>query len=296
MTPTLPVTQRLPETFAFSQSSLQAYSDCPRRFWLAYVEQLPWPAVEASPVHEYEERMRQGARFHRLIERAEIGMEPDVIAAGLDHPLDDWFAKYQRFRPADLPGDVLEVEKTLSTPVAVAGRAYRLAAKYDLIAVEPRRRAIIMDWKSASRRGDEGQLRRRWQSRVYPYVLVEASRALPWGPLAPHQVEMRYWFTAAPSRPVTLPYSDALHAANHEQLHALMTEIVSGAAEDDYPKVADTPLNRKRFCAYCIYRSRCDRGEAAGDLDDLADAEEFFAVDPAVALEFTLDDVAEIEF
>ncbi|MCA9982517.1 MAG: PD-(D/E)XK nuclease family protein, partial [Anaerolineales bacterium] len=36
----------LPETFAFSQSSLQAYEDCPRRFWLAYVEQLPWPAVE----------------------------------------------------------------------------------------------------------------------------------------------------------------------------------------------------------------------------------------------------------
>lgn len=40
----------LPDTFAFSQSSLQAFADCARRFWLAYVQQLPWPAIEAAPV------------------------------------------------------------------------------------------------------------------------------------------------------------------------------------------------------------------------------------------------------
>ena len=50
----------LPPTFSFSQSSLQAYEDCPRRFWLAYVEQLPWPAVEASPIREHEALMRLG--------------------------------------------------------------------------------------------------------------------------------------------------------------------------------------------------------------------------------------------
>ena len=38
----------LPANFTFSQSSLQAYVDCARRFWLAYVEQLPWPAAMAA--------------------------------------------------------------------------------------------------------------------------------------------------------------------------------------------------------------------------------------------------------
>jgi len=39
----------LPSTFAFSQSSLQSYVNCPRRFWLAYVEELTWPALEVAP-------------------------------------------------------------------------------------------------------------------------------------------------------------------------------------------------------------------------------------------------------
>ena len=47
----------LPATFAFSQSSLQAYANCPRRFWLAYVEQLPWPALETKPFDAYEEQI-----------------------------------------------------------------------------------------------------------------------------------------------------------------------------------------------------------------------------------------------
>ena len=38
------------------------------------------------------------------------------------------------------------------------------------------------------------------------------------------------------------------------------------------------------------------RGTAAGDLDDLGDAEDFFAVDLDKALEFTLDDVEELAF
>ena len=71
-------------SFTFSQSSLQAYTDCPRRFWLAYVEQLPWPAVEASPIHEHEEQMRLGERFHRLVQRTEVGIAPNQRGCGAD--------------------------------------------------------------------------------------------------------------------------------------------------------------------------------------------------------------------
>jgi hypothetical protein len=296
------VIDRLPETFAFSQSSLQAYENCPRRFWLAYVEQLPWPAVQASPVSEYEKHMRQGSIFHRLVERVESGMDPNLVGAGLTPPLSDWFDAYLRFRPADLPTDVVEIEKVLSIPFSVDDDersptpAYRLAAKYDLIAAEADGAVVIMDWKTTRRRADPAILRRRLQSIVYPYVLVEASRSLPWGPVRPEQVEMRYWFTATPGQPLVFRYDGAQHAANHGRLQALLASILAGADEADYPKVPDSELNRRRFCNYCIYRSRCNRGDVAGDLDELDDPEDFFAVDASEALEFTLDDVVEIEF
>lgn len=335
----------IPPTFAFSQSSLQAYEDCARRFWLAFVEQLPWPAVEASPVQEHEALMRQGERFHRLVQRTEIGINPDEVGAALEPPLADWFAAYRSHRPADLPTQFVEVERVLSigargeergargelggqgdketerqgeattqranlsisnlqslnlsisqSPLSTPQSSFRLAAKYDLIAAEPGGRVVIVDWKTARRRADPATLRQRWQTIVYPYVLVEASAGLPWGPVRPEQVEMRYWFTAAPAQPVIFHYDAAQHAANHRRLARLLGEILAGEQESDFPKVADTPTNRRRFCAFCIYRSRCNRGTAAGDLDDLGDAEDFFAVDLDKALEFTLDDVEELAF
>jgi hypothetical protein len=39
----------LPYSFHFTQSSLQDYLDCPRRFQLRYVLDQPWPAVESEP-------------------------------------------------------------------------------------------------------------------------------------------------------------------------------------------------------------------------------------------------------
>lgn len=283
---------QLPDTFAFSQSSLQAYEDCPRRFWLAYAEQLPWPAIEASPVQEYEQLMRLGANLHLLIQRAEIGIDPDQLAFGLEQPLAGWFDAYLRHRPADLPKSFVEPERVLTIPM---GR-YRLAAKFDLITAEPDGRVVIIDWKTSRQRTEPSTLRRRMQTLVYPYVLVEASAGLPWGPVRPEQVEMRYWFTAAPGQPVVFSYDRAQHDATHAQLQQIVSSILAGRHEADFPKTPDTEINRKRFCSYCIYRSRCNRGVTAGDLTELVDTEEFFAVDLEAALEFTLADVDELAF
>ena len=285
-------TPQLPDTFAFSQSSLQAYEDCQRRFWLAYAEQLPWPAIEASPVQEYEQLMRLGANLHLLIQRAEIGIDTEQLAFGLEQPLAGWFDAYLRHRPADLPTTFVEAERVLTIPLA----GYRLAAKFDLIAAEPDGRVVIMDWKTSRQRTEPGILRRRMQTLVYPYVLVEASKGLPWGPVQPEQVEMRYWFTAAPGQPVIFRYDRAQHEAAHAQLQQTVATILAGHNEADFPKVLDTDANRKRFCSYCIYRSRCNRGITAGDLTELMDTEEFFAVDLEAALEFTLEDVQELHF
>jgi CRISPR/Cas system-associated exonuclease Cas4 (RecB family) len=287
----------LPNDFVFSQSNLQTFVDCPRRFWLTYVQRLPWPAVEAGPVQEYEYIMRLGQAFHRAVQRAEVGIAPEAIAAQLEDPLDTWFANYLAHRPRDLPTDTVAVEAVLSIPLATGGDGptYRLAAKYDLLTVETGARAVIVDWKTTRRRSEPRHLRQRLQSQIYPYLVVEAGAALPWGPLAPEMVEMRYWFTAAPDDSVTLRYDASQHAENGQLIARLVAQILAGESEADFPKVPDTEANRARLCAYCAYRSRCDRGIEPGDLENVNDAEEMVH-DPDLNLEVRLDDVPEIAF
>jgi hypothetical protein len=295
-TSTVPLT--LPPTFAFSQSSLQAYANCPRRFWLAYVEQLPWPAQETKPFDAYEEQMQLGSRFHQVVRRAETGFDPALLAAALDSPLDEWFSAYTRHRPADLPTQFVESEQVLSIPFGNENGRYRLAARYDLIAAERQEkqtRAVIIDWKTTARPTRRARLQEQLQTVVYPFVLVEASESLPWGPLSPEQVEMRYWFTAAPDEPVIFRYSADLHAANRTRLQRLLEDILAGTNQADFPKVSDTEQNRQHLCAYCVYRSRCDRGVDAGDLAQVDDAD-FFVVDLENGLEFTLEDVEALAF
>jgi hypothetical protein len=241
--------------------------------------------------------MRMGEAFHRAIQRAEVGIPPELILAQLQDPLDSWFTSYLKFRPQDLPDQVTEVESVLSTPLQLDtdGSTFRLAAKYDLLAVEPGKRAIIMDWKTSRRRPEAHQMRQRLQSQIYPYLVVEASSALPWGPLKPEQVEMRYWFTAAPDEPIRLQYDTAQHKAVHQLLQRLIAQIVAGEGEADFAKLPDTEANRARFCAYCTYRSRCDRGIYPGDVDKVDDVVDLIQM-PEADLEINLDDLPELAF
>jgi RecB family exonuclease len=297
----------LPDDFSFSQSSLQAFADCPRRFWLTYIQRLPWPAVEAEPVRDHEYLMRLGARFHTLIQRAEIGLDQDLVSLQLSPPLDAWFAAYQTYRPADLPNARVEVERTLSVqlrlPVdshaqsgGVLADGYRLAAKYDLIAADEDGRVVIVDWKTGRRRPEPSSFQRRLQTLVYLYILVEAAPSLGWGEIAPEQVEMRYWFTAAPNQPISIRYDRAQHAANTHQLQLLIERIMAGRTIDDFALVPDTEANRMRLCRFCPYRSRCNRGLLPGRLDELDDIEDLIAPPATIGLDFTLDDIAEVAF
>jgi hypothetical protein len=242
--------------------------------------------------------MRLGELFHRAVQRAEVGIPPELIAGQLEDPLDSWFASYLQYRPRDLPTEVVEVERVLTTPLQAGndGPTFRMVAKYDLLAVEPGKRAVIIDWKTTRNRTSPNTLRQRLQSQVYPYLLVEASKRLPWGPLAPEQVEMRYWFTAAPDEPATLRYDTTQHATNGQLIQRLLATILASQGEADFPKVPDTEANRARLCAYCAYRSRCDRGILAGDLDDMSVIDEEMIHDPDANFEIRLDDVPEIAF
>lgn len=247
-----------------SQSSLQDYADCPRRFRLRYLERLAWPAVESEPVLENERRQQAGALFHRLVHQHLLGLPADRIGRLANGPeLRRWWAHYladsslQRLREEA----VLYPEMTLSAGLG----AFRLLAQYDLIA---RRGStlVIYDWKTYRHRPKNEWLAARWQTRLYRALLVRAGAFLLDG-AAPsaEQVEMIYWFAEYPDEPARFLYHSGQFQRDWSALRALVEEIRSAA---DFPKTED-----ERRCLYCAYRSYCERGIVAGQGEE-TEAEE----------------------
>nr|MBN1229738.1 PD-(D/E)XK nuclease family protein [Anaerolineae bacterium] len=262
----------LPPAFQFSQNSLQDYADCPRRFQLRYITGLRWPAVQSEPVQEHEQFVQQGIDFHLLAQRHQMGLPIEDIRPTGD-PLALWWDNYLRFPPAGLPEQVRYPEIQFST--ALSG--FRLMAKIDLLAVAPGERIVIVDWKTTRKRPDRATLSERLQSRVYPFVVVEAASHLFGGTIQPEQVSLMYWFAQAPINPEVFGYSAADHTENTNFLSTMIAEILN----QDEPI---WPLTPEDFhCRYCVYRSLCDRGVRAGNLDegglDLADDEPEFDID-----------------
>lgn len=276
----------LPADFTFSQASLQDYVDCRHRFQLRYLLALAWPAVAAEPAEAYEAHLQDGETFHRLIYRHQLALATERLAemvAAADREaegaaqLGAWWQNYLTAGPSDLPGERYP-ELTLSTPAG----GHRLMAKYDLVAIEPGRRAVIVDWKTSQHRPGRAWLAARLQTRVYRYVLAEAGAHLNPRPAAlpdlsapqpaphvdqrirPDRITMRYWFANFPDQPEILPYNATQHEADRKYLTGLIAEI---AAADDFPLTEDAA-----HCRFCAYRSLCGRGVAAGDMGQ-ADAE-----------------------
>lgn len=261
----------LPSGFQFSQASLQDYVACKRRFQLRHLLERAWPAVPYEPADEHEADMQAGESLHRLIHQHQLGLPLERLsrAAAAESAADDdrlprWWASYLANAPADLP-PARHPEIGLSTPIG----DHRLIARCDLIAVNPGRRAVIVDWKTSPHRPTRRWLAQRLQTRVYRYVLAKAGAHLNGGQkIRPEQIELRYWFAAYPEQPERLPYDDAQHEADARFLARLVAEI-DAADDDDYPKT-DEP----RHCRFCSYRSLCGRGAEAGNLNELTAADD----------------------
>jgi len=264
----------LPTDFQFSQGSLQDYVDCPRRFHLRHVQRLAWPAIDAEPALENERYLQQGAAFHRLAHQHALGIPADrlvVAGNGDDADIRRWWLNYLQSGPADLPAKRYP-EVVLSAPLG----GYRLLARYDLVAVDAAKgrgqRAVIVDWKTSRRRTPRDRLQARLQTRVYPFLLVQAGARLfepqpsDSRPLAPEQVEMIYWFSDFPADPERFSYDRTQHGADEAFLAGLIEEIAARGSDEDFTLTADE--NR---CRHCRYRSLCRRGESAGLLDDEGD-------------------------
>jgi CRISPR/Cas system-associated exonuclease Cas4 (RecB family) len=255
-----------------SQSSLQDYQDCPRRFELRYLQRLAYPAIETEPALENEKHQREGEYFHRLAQQYLIGIPAEQVGklANTEN-LRRWWENF--IHAEDLSGfknlTGLYPEITLSAPLG----KFRLVAKYDLIAVN-RDHATIFDWKTYRKRPKNEWLHVRWQTRVYRALLAQAGAHLNGGkPFAPEQIEMIYWFADFPAEPASFPYKADQFKRDWDALTKIAGEMATGLS---YPKTDEVSK-----CSYCPYRSYCNRGVRAGDAADAeleTEAEELFDV------------------
>jgi predicted RecB family nuclease len=258
---------KLPDGFVFSQRSLQDYQDCARRFQLRYLEHCLWPAPQTADALEFEHDLRLGDAFHRLMSQLHSGVPTQALQEGVnaDPELARWWASYLSTPPQGLPEGLRETELTLST--ALAGR--RLEARYDLLAGAPGGRWTIVDWKTNRRRTPRSTLSQRLQTRIYPFVLVQAGAALNGGaPIAADQVDMLYWFAEFPAQPERFAYDGTAQSADAHFLEELLREI-QVLPEDGFAKTDD-----RRRCGYCVYRSLCWEDVLAGALAELEEPAE----------------------
>ena len=276
-----------------SQSSLQDYVDCARRFQLRYIERLSYPAVESEPALENEKHLQEGEYFHRLVQQYLVGIPAEQVGKLANTPnLQRWWENFLNDEdlrglapPHSASGMLREdlggllPEATLSAPLG----NYRLVAKYDLIAIA-NDKATIYDWKTYRRRPRDQWLSARTQTRFYRALLVHAGAHLNNGqPFQPEQVEMVYWFSDFPDDPARFPYTSAQYKRDWDTLVKLADEIHDAST---YPLTDD-----RAKCSYCPYRSYCDRGVRAGDLDQIEaemEAQELFDVN--------FEQIGEIEF
>ena len=270
----------LPSPFTFSQSSLQDYFDCPRRFQLRYVDKLNWPAEEAEPALENERRQQEGQFFHRLAQQFLLGLPADRLARLAVSPdLARWWENFQTNLGGleDLPG--LHPEIALSAPIG----NHRLLAKFDLIAIRDGN-ATIYDWKTYHKRPKNEWMAIRMQTRVYRYLLAVAGGSLNGGqPPRPESIEMIYWYADFPSEPAVFRYDESQFQRDQSALEKVISEI------EGLEKFELTDDEGK--CRFCPYRSYCKRGAVAGDWRDAEAESEAYET-----FEINFEQIAEIAF
>lgn len=281
----------LPRGFIFSQSNLQDYVDCQRRFQLRHLIHQAWPAVEAEPYLENERKIDQGARFHQIVRQSLIGVAEEQITKSIvnDPDMETWWQNYlQSTRDGVLKplydGATRHYEEIA---LSVTITEYRLVAKYDVLILHREGRWVILDWKTSQFHQKHRWLDDRLQTHVYPYVLVGAARGLAGKePIDPAKVEMIYWFANQPEQLERFKYD----ASKYQQDGVYLNGLVSKINQQTDPIFPLTPEVKR--CLFCTYRSLCNRGAQAGDLQHL---EEWAEAETTEEVTIDFEQIGEIE-
>jgi CRISPR/Cas system-associated exonuclease Cas4 (RecB family) len=274
--------------YLFSQHSLDTYRRCKRRFLLKYVDRQPWPCLEDDNPLPYRQHLERGRVFHHWLARRHVGIDMGpIVRAHEDLDLRRWWREVERFDWCALPSGLREAE----LPVVVPIGAYRLYARFDLLALDVGGDAVIVDWKTLERRPSQRTLRDRMQTRIYLYALIAAGRVLTGGtPIAPDQASMLYWFAIFPEETATVSYSEAEYCRDGEMLEDLIKEVAN------LPRDAFAPTDDVRQCAHCNYATLCHREAATPGVASAAGDDAVDWLDEDVDFAIELEQVQELDY
>ncbi len=282
----------LPKDFQFSQGNLQDFVECRRRFYLRYILKLRWPAVQTEPILQSERTMLQGAAFHQKIHQYLLGIQvqqPQGEQAE-DGNLALWWQNFLSRAP-QLPGiGIKAVHRYPEHTLVGTLEGFRLVAKYDLIATLEDGSVILYDWKTSQKMPRRSWLAARMQTVVYPYLLAIAGQHLVQQQnFRPDQIRMVYWFAAFPDQSEAFAYNQQEFEKSHQQLAdliRLVARLSKSETEQNFPLTDD-----EKRCAFCVYRSLCNRGVSAGQAGDEIELD-----DQLDEVEFSFEQISEIAF
>jgi len=271
--------------FVFSSQNLQDFQDCERRFELKYLLKQEWPAPQSEPAFEVERRIRIGREFHFMIHQYLCGIPlDDLLRMDIEPEIHQWLKLFKTFIE-----NYSFVEYQSEFSIIMPFHNYFLTAVYDLIGLTDQSKLLIMDWKTSPHPPKKESFTRTVQNILYPFMAYENRRQIfkVTNDIGYGDMEMIYWNAIHPQQVVIFPYSAQQHKKNNEFL-ADLTETISQKSISSFSKTDD-----KNKCAYCQYRSLCQRGIQAGMVDQ--NQENPFEIDEIVS-EMRFDDSAEIPY
>jgi CRISPR/Cas system-associated exonuclease Cas4 (RecB family) len=170
-----------------------------------------------------------------------LGVSAEVIERRiLDERVRQWWFQFLNEGLDDLPmhrmPEITLMARLGDTPIA---------AKLDLLTLEAGR-VVIVDWKTFRKPSLE-RLEARLQTRVYLWVVSRAASSILGAPIAPEEIEMRYWFAGDPSPRVNISYSQSESIADELELSTLIHNIKQ---DEEFRRTDD-----ENTCKVCAYRS-----------------------------------------
>jgi hypothetical protein len=269
----------------FSQSNLQDFKECPRRFQLKVLDQISWPAAYLEPLSRLEQATELGNKFHQLCHQYFSGIDPSALKNNISNP--DLRIMWENFFDfgINIQSEKRYSEIILSTPFL----NHHLIAKYDLVLQTPDSKYIIFDWKTSPRKPSRTMLSQRFQTILYPFIFARAGKSIfKTEHISPDEISLNYWYPMSSDPEEIFPYSTSMHSDNLDVLTVVITKIDDLIDSGEIFPLTDDIEN----CSKCIYRSLCERGVRAGEIDIFTEIDQ----EDLSNVHFDLDNISGIEF
>jgi len=268
----------------YSQSNLQTFLTCPRKFELKYILKRIWPAIQSEPVLQLEEHIQNGKQFHLMAQQYFSGLNPEQISLQTENQtLLTWWKNFLNFS-----NQFSSMEYKPEVYISADLEGKRLVGIFDLLAYSSPGKFIIIDWKTNNKKADKKTLRQQIQTRLYPFLLTLSGAQ--WNnnqSILPSQIEMVYWFANEPENIDSFSYSEKQFREDKEFFINLIDTI-----ENKSPGEFEL-TEKEKFCKFCQFRSLCNRGVSPGNLDDEIFDLDYFLEEIS---EIDIDQIGEIAF